>query len=159
MMMSATETPTRGTVVSADGTSIAYSRVGNGPAVILVDGALGHRGFGPCTPLAERLSGHFTVITYDRRGRGESGDTQPYSPEREIEDLRALVALASEPVYLWGISSGAALALEAANSGLPVRKLAIYENPAIVDDARRPVRADYRERLEALVAAGRRGAG
>jgi dihydrofolate reductase len=99
------------TVRSADGTTISYTRAGQGPPLILVDGALCSRSFGPMPKLAEQLAPHFTVYTYDRRGRGESGDTQPYEPDREIEDLEALVALAGDTVYLHGTSSGAALAL------------------------------------------------
>ncbi len=101
------------TVRSADGTTIAYSRAGQGPPLILVDGALCSRSFGPMPKLAEALAPHFTVYTYDRRGRGESGDTAPYAPDREVEDIEALVALAGETVYLHGTSSGAALALDA----------------------------------------------
>ena len=80
------------TVRSADGTTIGYTRIGQGPPLILVDGALCSRSFGPMPKLAAQLAPHFTVYTYDRRGRGESGDTQPYAPDREIEDLEALVA-------------------------------------------------------------------
>lgn len=96
-MTSVTEIRIRDTVVSEDGTPIAYSRTGHGPTVILVDGALCHRGFGMSTQLAELLSDYFTVYTYDRRGRGESGDTQPYSLDREIEDLRAQRAIPHPP--------------------------------------------------------------
>ena len=99
-------------VQSADGTTIAYDQIGNGPAVILVDGALGSRADGFMVPLATRLSPHFTVITYDRRGRGESTDTQPFALEREIEDIEALINEAGGEAFLYGISSGAALALE-----------------------------------------------
>ena len=98
------------TVRSADGTTIAYTRAGQGPPLILVDGALCSRSFGPMPKLAGQLTPHFTVYTYDRRGRGSSGDP-PYSPDREIEDIEALVALAGDTVYLHGTSSGAALAL------------------------------------------------
>ncbi|NRQ36747.1 alpha/beta hydrolase, partial [Nonomuraea sp. NN258] len=123
-------------VTSEDGTVIAYDRVGQGPAVILVDGALSHRASGINTALAAALSGHFTVYTYDRRGRGESGDTTPHAPEREIEDLAALIAEAGGSAHVYGISSGAALALAAAESGLPITKLAVFEPPFIVDGTR-----------------------
>jgi pimeloyl-ACP methyl ester carboxylesterase len=145
------------TVRSADGTTIAYTRAGQGPALILVDGALCSRSFGPMPKLAEQLTPHFTVYTYDRRGRGESGDTKPYSPDREVEDLEALVALAGDTVYLHGTSSGAALALEAAKHIRSVAKLAVYEPPFIVDDTRTPMPDDWLPRLNALVAAERKG--
>jgi pimeloyl-ACP methyl ester carboxylesterase len=101
------------TVTSADGTIIAFDRVGSGPALILVDGALCHRRFGPSAALAKQLAGRFTVFTYDRRGRGESGNTLPFSPAREVEDLAALIAAAAR-AFVCGVSSGGALALEAA---------------------------------------------
>ncbi|MEU0564724.1 alpha/beta fold hydrolase [Nonomuraea sp. NPDC005983] len=144
------------TVTSTDGTTIAYDRVGQGPAVVLVDGALCHRASGPNTPLAQALSRHFTVYTYDRRGRGESGDTAPFAPQREIEDLAAVVEEAGAPVCLYGISSGAALALDAVESGVPVEKLAVYEPPFVLDGTRPPIPADYTEQLGRLVAEGRR---
>jgi pimeloyl-ACP methyl ester carboxylesterase len=103
------------TVTSKDGTIIAYETLGSGPALILVDGALCYRGFGPALPLAEQLKDRFTVYAYDRRGRGDSGDTKPYAIEREIEDLQALIAAAGGSVLLYGISSGGTLALETAN--------------------------------------------
>src|ERR1700694_2845743 len=92
------------TVTSQDGTSIAYSQVGQGPALILVDGALCYRQFGPSQDLAAKLAPHFTVITYDRRGRGESGDTQPYAVEREVEDIEALIEAAGGTVFVAGQS-------------------------------------------------------
>ncbi|WP_181773669.1 alpha/beta fold hydrolase [Amycolatopsis pittospori] len=145
------------TVTSQDGTTIAYTRTGSGPAVILVDGAMCHRGFGPAEPLAAELAGHFTVYTYDRRGRGESGDTEPFSIAREVEDIDALIKEAGGSAHVYGISSGAALALEAANAGLAITKLAVYEFPLVVDDTRPPVPADYTERLEKAIATGRPG--
>ncbi|MFC4119084.1 alpha/beta fold hydrolase [Nonomuraea zeae] len=143
-------------VTSADGTSIAYTRAGQGPAVILVDGALSFRAQSINTDLATALAGHFTVYTYDRRGRGESGETPPSTPEREIEDLAAIAAEAGGPVRLYGTSSGAALALAAVENGLPVERLALYEPPFIVDDTRPAIPADYLARLDELAAAGRR---
>jgi pimeloyl-ACP methyl ester carboxylesterase len=117
------------TVRSADGTTIAYTRAGQGPPLILIDGALCSRSFGPMPKLAGQLTPHFTVYTYDRRGRGESGDTAPYAADREVEDIEALVALAGETVYLHGTSSGAALALDAAKRIPAIGKLAVYEPP------------------------------
>ena len=117
------------TVTSKDGTVIAYSRIGQGPALILVDGALCYRAFGPSTALAATLSPHFTVVTYDRRGRGESGDTLPYTVEREVEDLAALIEAVGGTAFVAGQSSGAALAIEAANRLSGITKLALYEAP------------------------------
>ncbi|MFG1639970.1 alpha/beta fold hydrolase [Amycolatopsis sp. NPDC049252] len=145
------------TTVSADGTTIAYTRAGTGPALVLVDGAMCYRGSSPNDDLAKELAAHFTVYTYDRRGRGESTDTAPYTVEREVEDLDALVKEAGGSALLFGISSGAALALEAVDRGLPVTKLALYEPPFILDRTRKPVKADYATRLDAAVAAGERG--
>lgn len=145
------------TVSSADGTKIAYETSGSGPALVLVDGALCHRNFGPSKALAKQLEPNFTVYRYDRRGRGESQDTASHSVEREVEDLAAVIKEAGGPVYLYGISSGAALALEAANSGLPITKLAVYEAPFALDETARTEPADYYPRLTELLAADRRG--
>jgi pimeloyl-ACP methyl ester carboxylesterase len=144
------------TVCSADGTAIAFSRLGQGPPLILVDGALCHRAMGPSSPLAALLAQDFRVFTYDRRGRGDSEDTRPYAVEREIEDLQALIEAAGGSVYVWAISSGAALALEATRRGADVSKLALYEPPFIVDDSRPPIPPEIVPQLNALVAAGRR---
>ncbi len=134
----ATETATE-RVTSKDGTPIAYQRTGEGPAVILVDGAMGYRGFGSSLTLASMLAPHLTVLAYDRRGRGESGDTQPYAPEREIEDIEALMNVAGGQASLYGISSGGALALEAAAAlGDRVPRLALYEIPYELERLRRP---------------------
>ena len=143
-------------VQSKDGTAIAFERSGRGPAVILVDGALCSRAFGPSPKLAPLLARHFTVYAYDRRGRGQSGDTPPYAPSREIEDLAALVAHAGGSASLVGQSSGAALALEAAASGLRIDKVVAYEAP-YVDEAGRNGGAAHEGRLKRLVADGRRG--
>lgn len=137
-------------VISKDGTTIAYDKIGNGPPLILVDGALCYRESGPNGPLASELKEHFTVFTYDRRRRGESTNTPPYSVAREIEDIEALINEASGEAFLYGISSGAALALEAINAGLSVKKLALYEAPFIVDDSRDPVPEDYLDELREL---------
>jgi pimeloyl-ACP methyl ester carboxylesterase len=146
------------TVTSADGTTIGYDRTGDGPPVILVDGAFCGRTFGPMPGLAALLAKHFTVYVYDRRGRGGSGDTEPYAVEREIDDLEALVDAAGGEASLCGLSSGAVLALRTA-AALPgkVRRVAAYEPPVVVDASRTPVPADYREHVANLVAAGRNG--
>jgi pimeloyl-ACP methyl ester carboxylesterase len=144
-------------VSSSDGTAIAYEHTGDGPAVVLVDGAMCHRGGGPLRPLAARLSERFTVYIYDRRGRGESGDTPPYAVAREVEDLRAVIAQAGGRACVYGISSGGALALAAAVSEPGIVRLALYEPPFVADvDPDAPV-AEYTERLRELLAAGRRG--
>ena len=143
-------------VTSKDGTRIAYDRVGSGPAVILVDGAMCSRSFGPSRKIAELLQQHFTVYVYDRRGRGESGDAQPYAKAREVEDIDALIRAAGGSAYAVGLSSGAALALEAAASGSALTKLAIYEPPYMVDDPRYG-EIDHAGQVRALVAAGDRG--
>ena len=109
-------------VISKDGTRIAYERMGSGPALVLVDGAMCSRAFGPMPKIAALLKEHFTVYLYDRRGRGESGDTQPYSKAREVEDIEALIRAAGGSAFALGLSSGAALALEAAASGSRVRE-------------------------------------
>src|SRR5262245_18700925 len=117
------------TVISADGTSIAYERTGTGPAVVLVDGALCHRGGGPLRSLAALLDHSFTVYLYDRRGRGDSGDTLPYDAIREIEDLQAVLGQTGGTAHVYRISSGAALALATARVTPGVTKLALYEPP------------------------------
>ncbi len=144
------------TTTSDDGTKIAYTRAGSGPALVLVDGAMCYRGSSPNDALAKELAAHFTVYTYDRRGRGESGDTGPYTVEREVEDVATLIKEAGGEAFLFGISSGAALALEAARS-LPVTKLALYEPPFIVDGTRPRVPADYVARLDQALKEGKRG--
>ncbi|MEO3780913.1 alpha/beta hydrolase [Micromonospora sp. B11E3] len=150
-------TPTMGTVRSADGTVIAYEHVGRGPALVMVDAASGFRGFGPMRGLAALLADRFTVFCYDRRGRGESGDTPPYTVDREVDDLRALVAEAGGSAYLFGFSSGAVLALLAAARGVPVAGLALLEPP--LDFAAPPAAPGegLAGEIAALVAAGRRG--
>jgi pimeloyl-ACP methyl ester carboxylesterase len=139
---------------SRDGTPIAFERSGEGPVLVLVDGALSYRRFGPSAGLADVLSSRFTVYTYDRRGRGESGDAAPYAVAREVEDLEALIAAAGGSAYVLGLSSGAALALEAAASGLAIAKLALYEPPFTLEADHTD---DFGGRLEELLAAGRLG--
>jgi len=146
------------TLTSNDGTRIAYDRAGDGPPLILVDGALSSRSGSLNTPLAELLAPQFTVYTYDRRGRGDSGDTPPYAVEREIEDIDALIDAAGGTAFVFGISSGAALALDAAaRHPAKVQKVAVYEPPFIVDDSRPPIQSDFPTRLQNLVATDRRG--
>jgi pimeloyl-ACP methyl ester carboxylesterase len=144
-----------GTARSKDGTLIAFNRIGDGPPVILVDGALCYRGMGESGQLAALLAPHFTVFTYDRRGRGGSGDTSPYDVEREIEDIAALLSEAGGEAFLWGMSSGAVLGLEAANRLSGIKKLALYEAPFIVDDSRSTTECDW-ARIAEAVAANRR---
>ena len=144
------------TVQSKDGTTIAFEQTGEGPALILVDGALCYRESGPMRGLAKELASHFTVVAYDRRGRGQSSDTEPYAIEREVEDLEAIMNHLGGSAYVFGISSGAALALEAANRDRSIRKLALYEAPFIVDGTRDPLPADFLDRLKAFVAANQR---
>jgi pimeloyl-ACP methyl ester carboxylesterase len=155
-----TETSTGATrlTVSADGTEIAYEVSGTGPALVLVDGALCQRSMGPARGLAKELGDRFTVYAYDRRGRGESGPgASPYAVEREVEDLLAVIEAAGGSAHVFGSSSGAALALEAARRGAPIQRLALYEAPFIVDDTRRANDPRLPEQVEAMVQEGRRG--
>lgn len=147
------------TVTSKDGTTIAFDQSGTGPAVILVDGALQYRAFDQgMAPLADLLSEDFTVIHYDRRGRGDSTDIQPYALEREIEDIEALIDEAGGSAFVYGISSGAALAFEAAiKLGDKIKKLVMYEAPYNNEEAARQAWKEYRQKLNELVAAGRKG--
>jgi pimeloyl-ACP methyl ester carboxylesterase len=145
-------------VRSKDGTTIGFERTGSGPPLIIVDGALCWRESGPARKLAAELADRFTVITYDRRGRGESGDTEPYSVQREVEDLQALIGEAGSPAHVLGISSGAVLAMEAVRAGAAIDTLAVYEAPFIVDDSRAPAPAGYVPDLNRYLAAGDRGA-
>jgi pimeloyl-ACP methyl ester carboxylesterase len=138
------------TVRSADGCTIAFERGGSGPPLVLISGALCDRN--STARLAGRLGSTLTVYRYDRRGRGDSGDSPPYATEREIEDLEALLAATGEPAFVFGHSSGAALALEGAARGQPVRKLVAYEPPYAGVGAR----ASFADELERLVDSGRR---
>lgn len=141
-------------VTSNDGTIITYDRLGGGPPVILVSGGSVDRWSN--AGLAGILVADFTVFNYDRRGRGESGDTPPYAVQREVEDIDAVIGAAGGPAFLYGTSSGAALALEATAAGLAVRRLALWEPPYILDpDARPP--ADQVEQYTTMLAEGRRG--
>ncbi|WP_223167313.1 alpha/beta fold hydrolase [Nonomuraea sp. SYSU D8015] len=145
-----------GTVISADGTAIACDTYGSGPAVVLVAGAMMGRAHPTLTGVAGALAPWFTVCSYDRRGRGDSGDTPPYAVEREIEDLTAVMAAAGGPAMVFGGSSGAALALEAAVRLPGIVRLALWEPPYHVDDGAPPLPPDFAEQLAALVAAGKR---
>ncbi len=145
------------TVTSKDGTTIAYDKVGSGPALIVIAGATQFRAFdSSMAVLAGLLRDKFTVITYDRRGRGESGNTLPFSTQREIEDLAALVAgPAGGRSSLLGFSSGSVVALEAAVAGLPVDNVIMYEPPFVLPESGfPPPPADYVETLNRMVAAG-----
>jgi pimeloyl-ACP methyl ester carboxylesterase len=147
------------TVTSKDGTRIAFDQCGAGPVVILVDGALQYRAFDQgMAELADLLSQRFTMIHYDRRGRGDSTDTQPYALEREIEDIEALIDELGGSASLYGISSGAALAMEAAIA-LPakVRKLAMYEAPYNDDESAQQAWRQYVKQLRNLLDEGRKG--
>ena len=140
-------------VTSADGTSIDVEVTGTGPAIALVSGGSVDRGSN--AGLAAVLAPRFTVWNYDRRGRGDSGDTQPYAVEREIDDIAAVIEAAGGHAHLYGTSSGAGLALEAAAAGASVDRLVLWEPPYNVDPAGRPP-ADSAEQLERMVAEGRR---
>lgn len=143
------------TTLSRDGTAIAYETTGTGPALIFVNGALTERS--AVAPVAALLASHFTVFAYDRRGRGDSGDTYLYAPVREVEDLEAVIRAAGGQAFVFGHSSGAAIALEAAVRGLAITRLALYEPPYIVDDSRPPLPADFVPILRMHVAAGHPG--
>lgn len=151
-------TTTNGTVRSADGTTIAYERVGEGPAVMLVDAAGQFRGSSQMRDLATRLAGELTVYCYDRRGRGESTDTAPYAVDREVEDLHALVEAAGGSAAVYGHSSGAVLALHAAAAGVAIPSLVLLEPPVELDAPPVPDgKPELSTEVEELVAAGRRG--
>jgi pimeloyl-ACP methyl ester carboxylesterase len=143
------------TMTSRDGTKIAVDRSGEGPAVVIVGGVLGDRS--QQAPVAELLSARFAVRNYDRRGHGESGFTDPYGVEREAEDLAAVIEDAGGSAGVYATSGCSVIALQAAADGVPITRLALWEPPFTVDDARPPVAADYRPQLEALLAEDRRG--
>jgi pimeloyl-ACP methyl ester carboxylesterase len=143
-------------VTSKDGTRIGYSVVGAGPAIVLVDGALCWRASGPSGPLAGQLKDRFTVYTYDRRGRGESGDTKPYAIEREVEDLDAVINAAGGQAAVYAISSGVPLALAAAN-GLDsgkISKMVLYEAPIFADGTRKTIDPSYSRVMDELIERG-----
>lgn len=142
-------------VTSSDGTTVAFDRLGEGPPVILVCGGSTDRMVN--APLAALLARRFTVLNYDRRGRGDSGDTPPYAVEREVEDLDAVVTAAGGSACVWGSSSGAALALEAAAGGLAISRLALWEPPYRLQDGGPRPPADTAKVFTELVSQGRRG--
>ncbi|MFI9557803.1 alpha/beta fold hydrolase [Nonomuraea endophytica] len=144
------------TVRSQDGTTIAYDRIGEGPALVIIGGG-GATDRSVNAPLAGLLADSFTVYNYDRRGSGESGDTEPFTVERVYQDLDAVIREAGGQAYVFGSSGGGIIGLEAVLNGLPITRLAIWEAPYIVDDSRPPVPADYLDRLIALREQGRRG--
>jgi pimeloyl-ACP methyl ester carboxylesterase len=144
------------TVISADGTRIAYDTVGSGEPVILVGGVFSYRAWPQPRQLAQLLSGRFTVVNYDRRGRGDSGDTKPYAVEREIEDIDALIEAVGGSAHVCGWSSGGVLALKAAVAGSAVERLAVYEPPFVVPGSAHVPPEDFVSQLNRLVEAGRR---
>jgi pimeloyl-ACP methyl ester carboxylesterase len=144
----------KNTVISTDGTPIAYDLLGSGPAVVVVGGATCDRA--RTSGVAEALAGHFTVVNYDRRGRGESGDTAPYAVAREVEDLAALIETAAGgSAALYGHSSGAGLVLHAAAAGLPVTRAVVHEPPYSTAEMAEESRAAA-GRIVSLLAEGRR---
>lgn len=146
------------TVTSRDGTRLAYDQSGNGAPLVLVDGAMTSRGFGPMSGLATLLAPNFTVVQYDRRGRGESANTLPYAVRREVEDIEALINEVGGSAFVFGTSSGAALALEAVLAlGSQVKKLAMYEAPYNSDPAARQAFKQYRKNLAEALASNRCG--
>ncbi|MDN5274620.1 MAG: hydrolase [Candidatus Saccharibacteria bacterium] len=144
-------------VTSKDGTKIAYDKAGKGPAVILIAGAFSYRKFPATVKISMLLEPYFTVYNYDRRGRGDSSDTMPYAIKREIEDIQALIDVAGGSAYVWGLSSGAALALHAAASSLNITKLALHEPPFVVDPSDRRPPVDFTAHVTKLIAEDKRG--
>ncbi|MEJ8645856.1 alpha/beta hydrolase [Streptomyces sp. MS1.HAVA.3] len=138
-------------VLSSDGTAIACERHGGaGPTLVLVGGTLMTRA--RHAPLASLLARDFSVVNYDRRGRGDSGDHPVYDVQREVDDLDAVIERVGGPVMLFGMSSGAVLALEAVARGSAVSALALYEPPFVVDPTRPPLPVDYVDRMKAVIA-------
>jgi pimeloyl-ACP methyl ester carboxylesterase len=140
-------------VTSTDGTRIAYERSGTGRPIVFATGAFNDHT--TCAPVAEQLADDFTVVTYDRRARGQSGDTRPYAIDREVEDLAALIDIVGGSAAVFGYSSGALLAVHAAAQKVPITALALYEAPFAMDAWRQ--RTDLPERLDDLVQQGRGG--
>jgi pimeloyl-ACP methyl ester carboxylesterase len=144
-------------VTSRDGTTIAYEKTGSGPALVIVDGAMCSRAFGPSEATAAALSSDFTIYRYDRRGRGDSTDTQPYAVSREVEDLAAVIGEAGGSAFVYGISSGAGLALEAGAGGAPITKLALFEPPYTAEGGDPAQQQDDTRQMDELLRAGRNG--
>ncbi|MDG4827561.1 alpha/beta hydrolase [Asanoa sp. WMMD1127] len=146
------------TTTSADGTTITYDVKGQGPTLVLVPAVLSTRAWDPLYQgLLDLLSADFTVVHYDRRGRGDSGNTAPYSVDKEIQDIAAVIKDNGGQAYAYGISSGAVLTLRAAEQLPELTRIALYDPPFIVDDSRPPLPDDYVEQLERAIAEGRRG--
>ena len=146
------------TTTSRDGTTIAYSVLGSGPALVLVDGALCSRAFGPMPGYAKALADSFTVYWYDRRGRGESTDTLPFTIQKEIDDLAAMLQVAGGSAAVFGSSSGAAIGLQGVVAGLPITKLLMYEAPYVPTPPGGKSAAQHAEALWALAKSDKRGA-
>ncbi|ADB74454.1 alpha/beta fold hydrolase [Geodermatophilus obscurus] len=143
------------TASSADGTSIAYEVFGAGPLLIAVCGATCDRALMRST--AQALGRYFTTVNYDRRGRGDSGDTLPYAVGREIEDIAALIDRIGGPAHLYGHSSGAGLVLHAVAAGLPVDEFVLHDPPYSPDDeSSRDEARRYGQTIRSLLAQGRR---
>ena len=142
------------TTTSDDGTTIAYERTGDGPPIVLVAGAFGDRhAFGDLT---QHLAGRFTAVTYDRRGRGDSGDTPPYEVERELDDLEAVIQAVGGGAFVHGMSSGAVLGLRAAASAVHIDRLSVMEPPYRPGGAQQ-LPEGYLATMAELTSAGRRG--
>ena len=151
-------TPVTEFAVSKDGTRIAFERAGSGPLLVLVDGALCFREFGPAREISAQLSDGYTVVIYDRRGRGESADTEPYAPQREFEDLAAVIEAAGGNAFVMGQSSGAGIVYRAAAAGVRMRKLLGYEAPWVgLRPAKDGTPRDYLGELRAFLARGENG--
>lgn len=155
-MPTPTTQQTHRTVTSKDGTAIAYDVLGQGPPLVVVNGALGVRTFSFSQKFADELAKSFTVHNYDRRGRGDSTDNQPYSVQKEVEDLAALCKAAGGKPFVLGQSSGAALALEAAAAGVPMAGLLAYEPPYTQADPNGKTDPDFQRNLDRFIAAGQR---
>ena len=151
-----TAAPVPGAARSADGTTIAYETSGTGPVLVVVEGATGYRASGGGRSHARHLAADLTVVAYDRRGRGESGDTAPYAVEREVEDLAALLDAVGGRAALHGTSSGACLAVQAAAAGLPVTAVSLFEPPVRLG-APDPADQELAARIARLAGEGRRG--
>lgn len=144
-------------VTSRDGTTIAVEKAGIGPALVIVDGAMCSRVFGPSEATAATLCADFTVYRYDRRGRGDSTDTKPYAVAREVEDLAAVITETGGSAFVYGISSGAGLAFEAAASGAPITKLALFEPPYTAEGGDPAQLREETRQMDQLLRAGRNG--
>jgi pimeloyl-ACP methyl ester carboxylesterase len=145
------------TVTSKDGTRISYVQLGSGPPLLLVDGAMCSTTFGPMPKLAPKLADRFTVVHYDRRGRGKSGDQATYAVEREVEDVKALIDALGGEAYVYGTSSGAVLAARAVAAGARAKGLVLHEPPLCLDGTRFPEPSDFREQIGRAASEGRRG--